>query len=245
VQTLNAELEQRIDERTDQLAQANKELESFSYSVSHDLRAPLRAIDGFASIIIEDFVDGFPSDAREYLDRIRINATRMGTLIDDLLALSRLSRHDLEKSTICLKDLVDDVLQEIQQDFKSRDIQIQVDESVYMNADPILMKQVYVNLMSNALKYTANVESTLIEVGANDLDGSYTYFVRDNGVGFDIRYAEKVFEVFQRVHRQDEYEGTGIGLAIVQRVIRRHDGTVWADSAVGKGTTIYFTLPGR
>jgi PAS domain S-box-containing protein len=243
VQTLNAELERRIDERTYQLAQANKELESFSYSVSHDLRAPLRAIDGFASIIIEDFAKQFPEDAQEYLNRIRLNATRMGTLIDDLLALSRLSRLELEKTTISLKDLVEDALEDILPQLKDREVQIQVDNGVTMVADPVLMKQVYVNLLSNAFKYSANVDSTLIEVGAEDREGQYTYYVKDNGVGFDMRFAGKIFEVFQRVHNQDEFEGTGIGLAIVQRIIRRHEGSVWADSAVGKGTTIYFTLP--
>jgi len=240
-------LEQRVQERTSQLEVANKELESFSYSVSHDLRAPLRAIDGFSRILKEDYAEPIPDEAHRYLDLIRSNAKQMGRLVDDLLNFSRLGRQSLQKQAVHPADLARQVFDELRSEQQGRSVKISIGELPVVQADPSLLKQVYVNLLSNALKYTRVREEATIDVGsirANGNGGETVYYVRDNGAGFDMQYANKLFGVFQRLHLAEEFEGTGVGLAIVQRIIHRHGGRVWAEAAVGKGATFSFTLQG-
>jgi signal transduction histidine kinase len=240
-------LEQRVQERTSQLEVANKELESFSYSVSHDLRAPLRAIDGFSRILSEDYAASIPQEGQRYLDLIRSNAKQMGRLVDDLLNFSRLGRQSLQKQSVRPADLARQVVDELQSEQQGRTVNISIGELPVIQADPSLLKQVYVNLLSNAFKYTRVRDEAEIEVGAIDPNGSSgetVYFVRDNGAGFDMQYSNKLFGVFQRLHRAEEFEGTGVGLAIVQRIVQRHGGRVWAEAEVNKGATFSFTLHG-
>jgi signal transduction histidine kinase len=240
-------LEQRVQERTSQLEVANKELESFSYSVSHDLRAPLRAIDGFSRILNEDYAAQLPQEAQRYLDLIRSNAKQMGRLVDDLLNFSRLGRQVMQKQSVHPADLVRQVLDELQSEQQGRKLNISIGELPVIQADPSLLKQVYVNLLSNALKYTRVRDEAEIEVGAinaNGNGGDTVYYIRDNGAGFDMQYANKLFGVFQRLHRAEDFEGTGVGLAIVQRIVQRHGGRVWAEAEVNKGATFSFTLHG-
>jgi len=257
------ELEQRVQERTAQLETANHELEAFSYSVSHDLRAPLRAMSGFSRILAEDYQAQLPSDAVRYLMLIDKNAGQMGELIDDLLRFSRLSRQPLNKQPVAMDELVRQVLEELRAEQEGRQVKVKIGKMPECQADPTLLKQVWVNLLSNALKFTRKCDEAKIEVGykahptppstltgaisdekTNEVKGieSGAYFVKDNGVGFDMQYVNKLFGVFQRLHRAEDYEGTGVGLAIVQRVIHRHGGQVWAEAAVEKGATFYFTL---
>lgn len=228
-----------------QLQAANKELESFSYSVSHDLRAPLRAMDGFSRAVLEDFGALLPPDGQRYLQIIRTSAQRMGSLIDDLLSFSRLSRAAMSRRTIDTRMLVQGVLDEMSGAREGRQTDVRLDELPPCDGDPALLKQVWVNLLSNAFKYTQKRESTVIEIGCKKEGGEHIYFVRDNGTGFDMRYAHKLFGVFQRLHRAEDYDGTGVGLAIVQRVIHRHGGRVWAEAAPDQGATFYFTLEGE
>lgn len=243
IRQLNASLERRVSERTAQLRAANEELETFTYSVSHDLRAPLRAMNGFSSILMEEYADALPSEAQHYLNRVQENARQMGQLISDLLALSRLGRKALRVQRVQPNDLVEQALAELQPYREGRAVEISVARLPSCRADPHLLKQVFVNLLSNALKFTQGRAPAHIEVGSEQQDGAPAYFVRDNGVGFDMRYADKLFGVFQRLHRSEEYEGTGVGLAIVQRILRRHGGRIWAEAAVDEGATFYFTLP--
>ena len=238
IRQLNAELEQRVAERTAQLESANKELESFSYSVSHDLRTPLRGIDGFARILIESYAAHLPLDGQHHLQRVRDNAGRMSQLIDDLLAFSRLSRQPIRKQSVDPAALVRQVLDELKPDYNSRQVEIVVGDLPACHADPALLRQVWVNLIGNALKYSSKRERARVEIGWT----GEAYLVRDNGVGFDMRYADKLFGVFQRLHRDEEFEGTGVGLANVKRIIERHDGQIWAEAEVDKGATFYFTL---
>ncbi|MHB8629933.1 MAG: sensor histidine kinase [Aggregatilineales bacterium] len=227
------------------LESANKELEAFSYSVSHDLRAPLRAIDGFSRILLEEHAPQLTPAAARYLQRVRDNAQRMGQLIDDLLRFARLSRQPLNKQTVSLTDLVRQVLDELRSEQAGRQVELVTAELSVSEADPALLKQVYVNLISNAFKYTRGREPARIEIGYEDQNGERRYFVKDNGAGFDMQYASKLFGVFQRLHSAQEYEGTGVGLAIVQRVVNRHGGRVWAVGEVNQGATFYFTLGGN
>lgn len=255
IRRLNEELEQRVIERTAQLEAANKELEAFSYSVSHDLRAPLRAMDGFSRILLEEHGRQFSDEAQRYLQIVRSSAQQMGQLVDDLLAFSRLSRQPLKKQAVAPAELVHQALAELRPDQDGRRVEIIVGDLPMCQADPSLLKQVFINLLSNALKFTRRREVAVIEVGS--LEGtddrqefvvrhpsSVIYYVKDNGVGFDMRYAHKLFGVFQRLHRAEEYEGTGVGLAIVQRIIHRHGGRIWAEAEVDQGATFYFTLEG-
>lgn len=244
---LNLELEARVVERTTQLETANKELEAFTYSVSHDLRSPLRAIDGFSRMLLRDYAAQLPTEGQRRLQVVRDNAKRMGQLIDDLLAFSRLSRQPLQKRRVAPADLVYQVFRELSSERENRRVEIQIDDLPLCEADPTLLKQVFVNLLSNALKYTRLREIAQIEIGYIPLeaDKNVAYFVKDNGVGFDMRYADKLFGVFQRLHRAEEFDGTGVGLAIVQRVILRHGGRVWAEAQVDQGATFYFTLEGE
>lgn len=239
---LNIELERHVAERTAQLEAANKELEAFSYSVSHDLRAPLRAVDGFSRILLEDYAPQLTSDATRYLQMVRESAQRMGSLIDDLLTFSRLGRQPLTKQSVALADLVRQTLAELRIEQENRQVEITIGELPPCQADPALLKQVMVNLLTNALKFTRRREVAHIEIGCHQLNGDQTYFVKDNGVGFDMQYVHKLFGVFQRLHRIEEYEGTGVGLAIVQRILNRHDGRVWAEAIVDGGATFYFTI---
>jgi PAS domain S-box-containing protein len=242
---MNIELEQRVTQRTAQLEAANKELEAFSYSVSHDLRAPLRAVDGFSQAVLEDYGPQLPEACRQDLQTIRQSAQKMGELIDDLLAFSRLSRLPLSKSAVDTGKLVRNALQELSLQQQGRQIDIRIAELPPSQADPALLKQVWVNLLSNALKYTGKREAPRVEIGCAREKNHPVYFVRDNGTGFDMKYAHKLFGVFQRLHRAEDYEGTGVGLAIVQRVVHRHGGRVWAESAKDRGATFYFTLEGE
>jgi PAS domain S-box-containing protein len=231
-----------LEEATRKLEEANAELESFAYSVSHDLRAPLRAVDGFSRILQGEYASELSPEARHYLDLVQENACQMGQLIDDLLAFSRLSRKPLTKHSVSPADRVRQVLEDLWQEQEGRQVEIIIDDLPACQADPSLLKQVYVNLLSNALKYTRKREVTRIQVGYQMQDNQPVYYVKDNGVGFDMRYADKLFGVFQRLHRAEEYEGTGVGLAIVQRIIRRHGGHVWVDAGVDEGAAFYFTI---
>jgi light-regulated signal transduction histidine kinase (bacteriophytochrome) len=244
IRQLNADLEARVRHRTADLETANKELEAFSYSVSHDLRAPLRAVDGFSQAVLEDYGTALPEEGRKYLHTIRDGAQRMALLIDDLLTFSRLSRMPLNKQPLNAASLVRDALADLESERNGRKIDLQVDVLANCHGDPALLKQVWVNLLSNALKYTREREIALIKVGSQSDNGETIYFVRDNGTGFDMRYAHKLFGVFQRLHRADEFEGTGVGLAIVQRIVHRHGGRVWAEAAPERGATFQFSLEG-
>ncbi|MGE3539370.1 MAG: ATP-binding protein [Candidatus Tectimicrobiota bacterium] len=238
-------LEQRVIERTAELEVANRELEAFSYSISHDLRAPLRAINGFARILLEEHTSALPEEAQEYCHFLRDNAQHMGQLIDDLLAFSRLSRQPLSRQRVAPADLVRQALSELRAIEGERQIEVQVGDLPLCQADPALLRQVLINLLGNAFKFTSQRQVALIEVGAHRAGGETVYFVKDNGVGFNMAYADKLFGVFQRLHRADEYEGTGVGLAIVQRIIHRHGGRIWAEAAVQQGATFFFTLGGE
>jgi PAS domain S-box-containing protein len=247
IRKLNAELEHRVVERTSELEATNKELEAFSYSVSHDLRAPLRAIDGFSRILMEEYAPHLPEEAGRYLRLVRSNTQAMGHLVDDLLAFARLSRQPLKKQLVAPADLVRQCLDELRSEQEGRGVKITIGALPVCQADPALLKQVWINLLANALKFTREREIAFIEIGSRTDDarpGEPVYFVKDNGTGFDMQYADKLFGVFQRLHRAEDYEGTGVGLAIVQRIIHRHGGRVWADAAVGHGATVYLTLGG-
>jgi light-regulated signal transduction histidine kinase (bacteriophytochrome) len=239
VRTLNAELDRRVHERTAELEAANKELEAFSYSVSHDLRAPLRRMAGFATILVEDYASHLPEEAQQFLRTVNKNAIQMGELIDCLLAFSRLGRQPLRKQEVAPAHIVLEVWEDFCEEREGRRVEFTMGDLPACEADPMLLKQVFVNFLSNALKYSRTREVTKIEVGRTD-DG--VYYVRDNGVGFDMRYGEKLFGVFQRLHRAEDYEGVGVGLALVQRIIQRHGGRVWAESVLNQGSTFYFTL---
>ncbi|MBN1954538.1 MAG: PAS domain S-box protein [Anaerolineae bacterium] len=244
VENYAAELEDRVAQRTAELEAANRELEAFSYSVSHDLRAPLRAMDGFSRILIKKHQDQLSPEAARYLQMIQENAQQMGQLIDDLLSFSRLSRQVLKTQPVALADLARQVLRELDYEREGRAVEVTVGDLPPCEADPALLKHVLVNLLTNAFKFTRQREVARIEVGHRQVDGWTAYFVRDNGVGFDMQYANKLFGVFQRLHRAEEYEGTGVGLAIVQRIIHRHGGRVWAEAQVEEGASFYFTLGG-
>jgi PAS domain S-box-containing protein len=238
VQKLNEDLKQRAA----QLEAANKELEAFSYSVSHDLRAPLRSIDGFSHVVLEDYGEQLPADARGYLERVRAAAQRMAVLIDDLLNLSRVTRTALQPKFISLSKMADEVVQGLQESHPGRQVSLSITPDLMVEADPHLMQIVLQNLLSNAWKFTSKQERAIIEFGQKDHVKERTFYVRDNGVGFDMAYADKLFGVFQRLHSISEFPGTGVGLATVQRIISIHGGRIWAESAEGKGTTFYFTL---
>lgn len=239
---LNAELEARVAKRTEELAEMNRELESFNYSVSHDLRAPLRHMDGFSRILEEEFGPQISSDARHYLKRIRLAAGQMTALVDDLLQLARFGRQAVRWQRVSLVQLADEMVRAYMEQEGDRHIAWEIGDLPEVEADPGLLRQALANLISNALKFTKNKQYPVIEIGFLRKESEVTIYVKDNGAGFDPRYADKLFGVFQRLHRQDEFEGTGIGLAIVARIIHKHGGRVWAESTPECGATFYFTL---
>jgi signal transduction histidine kinase len=222
---------------------ANKELEAFAYSISHDLRAPLRSIEGFSRILLDKHATMLEGEARHYLELVRDNARDMGRLIEDLLTFSRLSRQPLSKQQVQPDDIVRVVMWDLLKGQSDRQVETLVQEMPSCSADPVLLKQVYMNLLSNAIKFSSPREIAKIEVGCLPQNGQKVYFVKDNGVGFDMRFAGKLFEVFQRLHKPEEFEGTGVGLAIVQRIIERHGGRIWAEAELDRGAVFYFTLP--
>ncbi|HLF72875.1 MAG TPA: PAS domain S-box protein [Anaerolineales bacterium] len=238
IQKLNRDLERRAA----QLEAANKELEAFAYSVSHDLRAPLRTIDGFSQALLEDYAAQIPDEGQSYLMRIRTAAQRMAQLIDDLLNLSRMTRTPIEPETISLSALAHSVVRDLQQTQRDRIVEVVIAPGITARADPRLMRVVLENLLNNAWKFTSRQEFPRIEFRVKDDGNRQSYFVRDNGAGFDMDYADKLFGTFQRLHASSEFPGIGIGLAIVQRIIQRHGGRIWAEGSVNKGATFYFTL---
>jgi signal transduction histidine kinase len=243
VHTLNLELERRVAERTAQLEAANRELETFSYSVSHDLRAPLRAIDGFSHLLSESYARELGEQGRRYLAQISGGAVRMGELIDDILDFARTSRREMGTAVVGMAELTRQVFEEVCRAAPQRKIELRLGDLPPALGDPAMIRQVLVNLLSNAVKFTAVRAEAEIEVGGERTGEQVTYHVKDNGAGFDMRHAHKLFGVFQRMHGAGQFEGTGIGLAIVKHIIERHGGRVWAESKVDVGTTVYFTLP--
>ena len=247
VRQLNTELEQRVRERTAELEASTRELDSFAYSVSHDLRAPLRAVAGFSEVLLEDYADRLDKDGQEYLHRVLAATDRMGGLIDDLLDLSRAARVELARSQVDLSELSERVVAELRaaEPDRERVVEIRVEPGLKAFGDPALLRLVLQNLIGNAWKFTAKKPDARVEVGSAQSDGEQVFFVRDNGAGFDMRYLDKLFVPFQRVHSFDEFAGSGIGLAIVWRIIARHGGRVWAEGEPGLGAAFHFTLPVR
>jgi PAS domain S-box-containing protein len=245
IKKLNAVLEQRVLDRTSQLEASNKELAAFSYSVSHDLRAPLRSIDGFSQALLEEYGNKLDDTGKTYLERVRKATERMGFLIDDMLKLSRVSRTEFNSEAVDLSGMAQAIADEHQKSYPGRAVDVTVQEGVMIQGNPYMMKIVMENLMDNAWKFTGKTEHPRVEFGMTVRDGKTVCFVRDNGAGFDMAYVDKLFGAFQRLHTTDQFPGTGIGLATVQRIIHRHGGRVWAEGEVGKGATFYFTLPSQ
>ena len=239
---LNNDLEQRVAERTAQLEAAYREAESLSYSIAHDLRAPLRAISGYARILEEELEPILPAEAQNYLQRMAANAVRLGTLIDALLSLQRLSRQPLARTATRLNEAVDDALNWLRGEQPGREVSVHVDDLGQAEVDPALIRLAFANLLSNAIKFTRGRQPARIRVGSMRHGGETVYFVEDNGAGFDMRYAHKLFGVFQRLHSETEYEGSGVGLASVHRIVQRHGGRIWAEGSVGAGAKFFFTL---
>lgn len=242
IKALNADLERRVRDRTAQLTAVNQELESFVYTISHDLRTPLRGVGGFAALLQRDHADHLPEEARGYVQRIADGTRRMGALIDDLLSFAHISRKDVRREVVRPTEIVRQVIEELQPAIRGTRAEFVVDDLPEVSADPALLRQVFTNLLANAVKYSSKTPSPLIEVRSGFADGATVFSIRDNGVGFDMRYAHKLFGVFQRLHAFEEFEGTGVGLAIVHRIITRHGGAIWVDAAEGRGATFSFTL---
>ena len=242
VRRANEVLEERVEERTAQIAAANKELDSFAYSVSHDLRAPLRGIDGFSLALLEDYGERLDDTAKDYISRVRAGCLRMGNLIDDMLQLSRLSRGEIHRQEVDLSGMSGEIAEELKKSAPDRAVVFDLAPGVVVNGDAVLLRAVLDNLLGNAWKFTAKTGEATIAFGMQERDGKKVIFVRDNGAGFDMAYAGKLFAAFQRLHSPQEFEGTGIGLATVQRIIHRHGGEIWAEGEVGHGATFYFSL---
>lgn len=242
VRKLNAELEQRVASRTTELTAVNNELEAFCYSVSHDLRAPLRAMSGFSQALAEDYGERLDDQARDYLTRIQNAGRNMGSLIDDLLTLSRLTRADLSCRQVDLSELSREVAAGLRQREPEREVTMNIEEGLTAFGDPRMLRILLENLLANAWKFTARRDSALIDVGTTSQNGTRAFFVRDDGAGFDMKYANKLFGAFQRLHSTAEFEGSGVGLATAQRIVHTHGGKVWAEGRVGQGATFYFTL---
>jgi signal transduction histidine kinase len=242
VRSLNLELEERVRVRTAALETANRELEAFAHSVSHDLRAPLRGIDGWSLALLEDYGESLDAQARKYLDRVRSEAQRMGGLIDDLLHLSRVSRTEMIPASVDLTALAATIATRLREAHPQRCVEFVLAPDLECTGDPRLLEVALTNLLNNAMKFTGTRPAARVEFGQTTEPGQTTFFVRDNGVGFDMNYAKMLFAPFQRLHKASEFPGTGIGLATVQRVIHRHGGRIWAESEVGEGATFYFTL---
>jgi signal transduction histidine kinase len=236
-------LEELVHERTAELETSNKELEAFSYSVSHDLRAPLRSIHGFCQMLAEDYAKQLDSDGLDYLMRVQNSAVNMGTLIEDLLQLARITRCDFNRQKLDISGLAEETVDKLKQQNPERDVKIKLEDNLYATGDEHLISIALDNLLGNSWKYTAKTSQPSIEFGSShSSNGHDIYYVKDNGAGFDMKYADKIFMAFQRLHSKEDYPGTGVGLATVQRVIDRHGGKIWAESDIGKGTTIFFTL---
>jgi signal transduction histidine kinase len=238
--------QERAQERAEQARQfelASKELESFSYAVSHDLRAPLRVVDGFAGIILEDYGGRLDDLGRDHVQRIVAAAARMNAMIDALLAMSRRTARELDIEPVDLSRAARELAEELRATDFQREVEFRIAPDLRAEGDPVLLRLVLQNLLGNAFKFTGNVPQALIEFGRRAVNGTETYFVRDNGAGFDMRFADRLFGLFQRLHSQNDFAGTGVGLATVQRIVRKHGGRVWAESEPGKGACFYFTLP--
>jgi light-regulated signal transduction histidine kinase (bacteriophytochrome) len=236
------ELERRVAARTAELERVNKELETFAYSVSHDLRAPLRAVDGFSKALLDDYGEELDDEGRHYLERLRAGALRMGNLIDEILQLSRLSRHPFARAPVDLSALAGEVVAELNTAEPDRRVQVEIQDGLLAEADPGLAQGVLQNLLANAYKFTSKTESPRIRFGAVEQDGVPVYFVADNGAGFDMAHADRLFRPFHRLHRESEFPGDGIGLATVLRAVHRHGGVIWAQGAVNEGATFHFSL---
>jgi PAS domain S-box-containing protein len=243
IRILNEELERRVKERTAELEAANKELEAFSYSVSHDLKTPLITIEGFVGLLIKKYLPKLDSKAQQYLNAIEKSTKQMEQLIKDLLSLSRLNRHEFNSANIDMENLARTVFSELKLVNQGRKIKFNVDHIPSAYGDASLIHQVFVNLLSNAIKFSRKCSLAVIKIGAYEEKDFNTYYVKDNGIGFDMKDIDKLFGVFQRLQSADEYEGTGIGLAIVQRIITRHGGRVWGEGRLNNGATFYFTMP--
>ena len=244
LRVLNEQLEKRVRERTLQQEETNKELESFAYSVSHDLRAPIRHIEGFAQLLEKSAGASLDETGQRYLKKIMESTQRAGALIDDLLSFSRLGRTKMQNQVVDMRGLVMETLSELKPEMEGRDIDCNIGELPEARGDPSMLRVVVQNLLDNAVKYTRTRQRAVIEVGGSTTEGEEAiYFVRDNGVGFDMAYADKLFDVFQRLHAAEEFRGTGIGLANVRRIVERHGGRVWAEGQEGSGATFYFSLP--
>jgi light-regulated signal transduction histidine kinase (bacteriophytochrome) len=243
INLINAELEQRVRDRTLQLEQAGRELEAFSYSVSHDLRAPLRHIAGFVDLLRNELGEAVSQKSKRFLGIIEDSARQMGQLIDELLVFSKMGRVEMQKAIVNTNRLVAETIAALEPETQKRNIMWKIGTLPDLQGDPAMLRQVFINLLSNAIKYSRPRNPACIEVGYEMLENEIVLFVRDNGVGFDMQFANKLFGVFQRLHQADEFEGTGIGLANVRRIVQRHGGRTWAEAKVDKGATIYFTMP--
>jgi light-regulated signal transduction histidine kinase (bacteriophytochrome) len=234
------ELERMLEQQSAELREAKKELENFNYSVSHDLRAPLRHISGYSQIILEDFRDKLDPQCLQYMESIQGAAQKLGAMLDGLLKISRLGRQELQRQDVSLDRMVRDVVQ--CHTPAGRDIEWKIDQLPNLNCDAAMLKQVFTNLVENAVKFTQPRPRALVEIGAVEKNGIPAIFVRDNGIGFDMKYADKLFVTFQRLHGRPQIEGIAVGLAIAKQIVRRHGGRIWADSALDQGATFYFTL---
>jgi light-regulated signal transduction histidine kinase (bacteriophytochrome) len=244
IRSLNADLERRVAERTAQLGDANKQLEAFSYSVAHDLKAPLRAVSGFSNALMEDYGSKLDGEARQYLHSIARGAKTMGKLIDDLLAFSRQGLKEMEPSRIDMDEMAKSVFEELRRAAPERKLECRLNSLPSARGDRAMVRQIWVNLLSNAIKFTEPKDYPVIEAGCAETSGDQNiYYVKDNGAGFDMSYADKLFGIFQRLHSGKDFEGTGVGLAIVRRIVQRHGGRIWAEGRVNEGATFHFTLP--